>query len=449
MPSRRFWRGLAAALCLALLPALFVPALRGELLLLSAGLLLGGLGLALALARRVGRPVEELSIAAGRLASGEYGARVRRLPGDALGRLGEAFNLMAGGVQAAVLELSRDRARLGAILDNMVEGVLAVDADGGVLALNPALRRLFSIQEERVEGKPFLELLRHSQLSELLQATLREGTGRSAEIQVFAPEERCFEAHAAPLPQEGGGRGALLVLHDITRLRKLEQMRRDLVANVSHELRTPLASIKGFAETLRLGALEDKKHRLEFVENIERDADRLSRLVDDLLDLSALESGQRRPALEPVLCLELARDAADSLRPLARRREVSLEVQEQGGLPSVAGDRAQLRQVFLNLLDNAVKFNRPGGSVRVRAEASGGWLTLAVEDTGRGIPPEDLPRVFERFYRVDKARSREQGGTGLGLAIAKHILEAHGGSVSVESEPGRGSTFRVRLPVQV
>ncbi|HAH06431.1 MAG TPA: hypothetical protein DCM05_07880 [Elusimicrobia bacterium] len=230
-------------------------------------------------------------------------------------------------------------------------------------------------------------------------------------------------------------------------MRRLEEVRRDFVANVSHELRTPLASVKAYAETLREGALDDAANRLEFVGEIERSADRMTRLVDDLLVLSEIESGKRAPALETVSLMRVASEVAASLKPLAERKRIGLRLDPFQGVPDVRADRGQLKQVLTNLVDNAIKYTGEDGTVRIQAAVSEGRVSLSVTDTGPGIAAEHLPRIFERFYRVDKARSRELGGTGLGLAIVKHLVEAHGGSVCVESEPGKGSAFRVFLPL--
>ncbi|MDD5630178.1 MAG: ATP-binding protein [Elusimicrobia bacterium] len=263
-----------------------------------------------------------------------------------------------------------------------------------------------------------------------------------------------WDARVGPL---GGGRLGRLarsldrlaekVQSDIAQLRRSDAVRKDFTANVSHELRTPLAAIKAFAETLREGAADDAEHRMEFIAEIERNADRMTRLVDDLLTLSALDSDARPPAAEPVDLMRLAAEVTATLKPLAGRKELGLRLEPFRDIPAVRGDRGQLKQVLTNLLDNAIKFTPEKGLVRVSAACAEGRVTVAVQDTGIGIPAEDLPRIFERFYRVDKARSRELGGTGLGLAIVKHIAEAHHGGVAVESRPGEGSTFRVCLPV--
>jgi two-component system phosphate regulon sensor histidine kinase PhoR len=418
-----------------------VSGIRRAVVSITLTMALAALLAAVWLSRSISRPVAELSRAAERLAGGDYGARVRPGLSDEHGRLGDILNLLAERVRDAIGSLSREKAQLSGILANMVEGVVAVDGAGRILEMNPALCRLFGARREDCIGRPFLEALRHNTLDVLLQSVLKEGSPHRDEVRLLAPEEMSFEAQAVPL--DGGG--AVLVLHDITRLRRLEAVRKDFVANASHELRTPLASIKAFAETLRTGGLDDADNRMEFVEAIEKDAERMARLVDDLLDLSSVESGRRAPKLERVALAEALEEVCVSLRPLADRRRVRLELRVPPGL-AVRADRDQLRQVLTNLLDNAVKFNREGGETAVSADAQAGRVRVSVRDTGPGIPEESLPRIFERFYRVDRARSRDLGGTGLGLSIVKHIVEAHGGSVGVESGLGKGSTFWFTLP---
>ena len=418
---------------------------RAFVLWTALAVLAAACAVAWALARMAGRPLEEMAAVARRLAAGDYAARVRGTGGDERGVLGETLNTLAARVERTVGELSAEKSQLSAVLDQMAEGVVAVDGEGRVLLVNPALSRLLGVAAAAARGRRYLESLRHNGIAELLGEVLREGRAAAREVRLFSPDERVFEGHAAPLLRDGRPSGALLVLHDITRQRRLEQVRRDFVANVSHELRTPLAAIKGFAETLREGAMDDKENRIEFLRTIEEHADRLTKMVDDLLDLSAIESGHRAPRLEPTDLAALLAESVRAFAPIAGDRGVVLEVLPLPPLPKALADLDQVRQILANLLDNAIKYTEPGGRVEVSAEASAGDLRVSVRDTGAGIPADDLPRVFERFYRVDKARSREAGGTGLGLSIVKHLVEAHGGKVSVESRQPGGSVFRFTL----
>jgi len=423
-----------------------VSGIRQGTAVLSVIVLMIAVIIAIALASSLSRPVREMSEVAQRLARGDYDARVTAEGDDEHGRLAETLNLLASQVQLKVQELLRDKSQLSAVLSNMTEGVVALDAAGRVMVVNSALTRAFGIDPSAVQGKQFLEVLRHHQLDEVVRAVLADQKSRVEEVRTFVPDERIFEAQVAPLYEAGKFSGTLVVLHDITRIRRLEQVRRDFVANVSHELRTPLASIKGFAETLEMGAISDPKNALSFVNSIQKQADRMTALVEDLLDLTAIESGERAPLLEPVAMKDLIEDVMSGIKQLAGRRRIDLRSEVVDGLPAVAGDRNQLRQIFVNLLENALKFT-PGGSVVVTAVSTGERVTVSVTDTGIGIPSQDLDRIFERFYRVDKARSREMGGTGLGLSIVKHLVETHGGTVRVESDLGRGSTFLVSLPI--
>ena len=396
--------------------------------------------------RAAARASAEMAEVARRLASGDYSARVRDFGGGGPEPLGAALNDLASQVKATVGELSRDKAQLTAVLDQMAEAVVAVDAAGMVLVVNPALSRLLGVDSASARGRRYLETVRHNGIAQLIGSVLRDGRPAALEIRIFAPEELVFDAHAAPLTRDGRVSGALLVLHDITRLRRLEQMRRDFVANVSHELRTPLASIRGFAETLSAGAVDDKENRLDFLRTIEDHAGRLTKLVDDLLDLSAIESGHRAPRLASTDLAAALAESARAFAPVAEERGVALEAPPAYDLPRVSADPDQLRQILANLLDNALKYTESGGRVSVSAEPWKGGARVTVRDTGVGIPEADLPRVFERFYRVDKARAREAGGTGLGLSIVKHLVEAHGGEVSVESRQPGGTAFRFTLP---
>jgi two-component system, OmpR family, phosphate regulon sensor histidine kinase PhoR len=393
------------------------------------------------------KPIVDIFEALYELANEKYAARLRWFTSDAHNQFGTAFNRLAEKVQSTVQELAQERAHFDAILSTMVEAVLAVDVQGKVIHVNPALKKLFDLTDNSEPGRHYLEIIRHSEIDHMLKSVLQTQESRSGEVRLFFGEEKILEIHVEPLRQSGQFIGALLVMYDITRLRRLEQMRREFVANVSHELRTPLSSIKGFAETLQMGGLEDKKHRADFVASIESQTDRMIKLVDDLLDLSTIESGQRKPTRVPLSLRDVAVSVQQELKMAAAKKNISVQVTIEDRLPLISADADQLRQVFFNLLDNALKYTPHQGTITLGALMDGPSVRVFIQDTGPGIPSEDIPRIFERFYRVDKARSRDLGGTGLGLAIVKHIVEAHGGTVAVESRVGVGSTFFFILPL--
>ncbi len=433
-----------------------IQALRGRL---AAAMALAALAAAAAVLvlslwidRRLFQPLSRLAAGAAELARGDYGHRLPLPDEDELARLGAALNRLAGTVERQLAAMGHERDHLKAILASMSEGVLVVGADGRALLANPAFRRLFELSGE-VAGRAMLEIARQPELERVVETTLRSGGPQHAEIELRGVERRCLELVAGPLPAEredgASAEGAVVVVRDTTEFNRLIEMRRDFVANVSHELKTPLAAIRGYAETLRDGALAEPATAARFTERILRQCKRLQALLDDLLTLSRLESLERAPQREPVDLAAIVQRAVDLMAETAeeKRVEVKVEAQEVPPIPRLAGDAEGLERLIVNLLDNGIKYNRLQGRVTLRLKTEGGQVVLEVADTGIGIPQDALGRIFERFYRVDKGRSREDGGTGLGLAIVKHVVQAHGGAVDVESRLGQGSTFRVRLPL--
>ncbi|NSW82284.1 MAG: PAS domain-containing protein [Syntrophothermus sp.] len=340
-------------------------------------------------------------------------------------------------------ETFRERNKMKAILTTLVDGVMAVSRDGIVTLANKAAEEIFKARHEGLVGKPFASLVSSQELNQMLEDVFE--TGR----QIFtetALEQCLFRVQMAAINGEKGDvEGAVVVFHDVTDARKFDQMRSEFVANVSHELRTPLTAIKGFVETLLDGALEDKLICRRFLTIIEGENNRLTRLIDDLLTLSAIESRERKLTLKPVCLVTSIIQVMNILGPQAREKRLHLELIFNRDLPPVKADEDLVGQVLINLIDNAIKYTSPGGKIVIRVKRGGDQVFTSITDTGTGIPQESLPRLFERFYRVDKARSRELGGTGLGLAIVKHIVESHGGEVFVESELGKGSTFGFSL----
>ncbi len=395
----------------------------------------------------VSRPLVSISRTAELMAKGDLSRKALVNSGDEIGDLAASLNSLAEEIKGRIDGISSEKAKLDAVLASMFEGLVVTDEQEKVVLMNPSLRRLFSVKEDP-QGSKLIEVLRNIAVQEMADKIILEKERLvTGEIRVFVPEEKVLRVNGVPIIRRGRLEGAVMVFHDITELRRLEKVRQDFVANVSHELRTPLSSIKGYAETLLDGAVEDKGHAREFIGIIHQESDRLANLINDLLDLARIESGNMELSKAPFDVLAVAKRAVESMGGQARAKSIKLGITAFSGvLPLAVGDEFGFRQVLTNLLDNALKYTPEGGGVTISIEAAGGFLQVNVADTGIGISPADIPRIFERFYRVDKARSREAGGTGLGLSIVKHIVQAHGGRVWVESAPGSGSVFSFTIP---
>ncbi|MHB1418919.1 MAG: two-component system histidine kinase PnpS [Bacillota bacterium] len=345
-------------------------------------------------------------------------------------------------------EITLEQQKQNAILSSMSDGVIAVDQVGRLLLINKAAEKILEVDGSEVIGRYILEVVRNHEVDAGVRQVLASGEPVTKELKLSSLVPEIFILHIAPIPGDARVAGAVMVIRDVTELRRLERIRSEFVANVSHELRTPLTSIKGFVETLLDGALEDEQASRRFLRIVSMETNRLQRLVDDLLFLAQLESSD--PHLDPYHEDTSLAAVVDKVRailgPLAQERSVALEINIPAGLPSPQIGPDLLGQVLINLIENAVKYTAEGGKVTITAESLGAAIKVAVSDTGIGIPEESLSRIFERFFRVDKARSRKMGGTGLGLAIVKHVVEAHGGALNVESEVGKGSTFTFTIP---
>jgi two-component system phosphate regulon sensor histidine kinase PhoR len=409
-----------------------------------------GVALALALllsnivAKRMSGAVGELTQAARRMTEGDLSVRTRLTGHDELAELGHALDRLAGGLARTLGELRAERDLQRRILEAMQEGVVVVDRDGRIVLVNPALRAMLLLGADAV-GKLLIETVRHAQLDDLLESA-REGAAPSKPVEIELPgiKPRRILVHASPL--SGDDEGLLVVFVDVTELRRLESLRRDFVANASHELRTPVAAVRSATETLRSGALDDPGAAIRFVDIIERNAARLQSLVEDMLELSKLESNEFKLKRERVELASVVPIVLALFRERADKKGVRLSAELPPTATAVEGDPRALEHVLSNLVDNAVKYCAPGTRVVVSAAEDEDRIKLVVSDNGPGIPPQSVPRLFERFYRVDAGRSRELGGTGLGLSIVRHMVEAMRGKVSVESEVGRGSVFTVSLP---
>jgi two-component system phosphate regulon sensor histidine kinase PhoR len=398
--------------------------------------------LAYALSAPLAGPLREMMSTAHRFAAGDLTARTRLARRDEIGELARILDRSADQLQARLNELAGERARTETILSAIDSGLLAVDHRGTVILANQSLRRSLDLPDPL--GRHYVEVIRHPDVGRALERALETGQPQSLEVRIHHLR-RVYALQAGPFPgQEGMPHGAVLTFVDVTERRRVDEVRRDFVANASHELRTPLTSIRGFVEALEDGGLEEPPTARRFLEKIRVHADRMAALVSDLLELSRLESGERPPAWDRVSPEEAVDEVVAALAGLAKAKQIEVATRVQA--PLFETDRDRLRGVLENLVENALKYTGAGGHVSISARGEGGDVVFEVADDGPGIAAPHLPRVFERFYRVDKARSRELGGTGLGLSIVKHLAESLGGTVSVASEPGRGSRFTVRLP---
>lgn len=388
------------------------------------------------------RPLQGVRDAAAHIAAGDLGARIRQRPPGPAGQMVDALNRVAEQFQKQMDTASEGESRLAAALNSSIDAVAALDNEGRILFANVAFEEVFGRGLDEVAGKPFAYALADEDVIDAIRASREQGLRKISVIE--RPGRLFFQVVTTPI--SGGGEwSVLIVFHDITDVQRTEQIRRDFVANVSHELRTPLAALKSVVETLAEGALEDETVAREFLRRADGEVDRLVQLVEELLELSRIESGDQPLALQETDVAALLTEAADRLRPQAARAHLNLKLELEPGLGLARLDAARIERAVVNLLHNAIKFTPSGGDVTLAASREDGSLLVQVRDTGTGIAPSDLTRIFERFYKVDQ--SRASGGSGLGLALVKHAVEAHGGSVHVESEQTKGSVFSFRIPL--
>lgn len=396
---------------------------------------------------RVVKPIEQITWMAQEMAGGILDAEIKIHGHEEIDDLAWSVNYMAKELRKTLTDITEERNRVQAILNSMADGVIALDRHGYVLLVNPVVEEIFDLTADSVVGKSILGVIRNYELEQLLNRALQTRQSISQQINLLTPEPRIFRLHATPLlGTKRENIGVVALLQDVTERRKLDQMRSEFVANVSHELRTPLTSINGFLETLIDGAIDEPQVARQFLDIMKAETDRLVRLVNDLLQLSHIEDKQANIKREPVQMAKLIQQVEAVFKPRAEEKGLNLEVAVvDPPLPEIMGDGDLLYQVLVNLVDNAIKYTARG-SVVIKAAANSRALSVKVIDTGRGIPKENIPRIFERFYRVDKARDRGAGGTGLGLAIAKHVAEAHGGTIGANSS-SQGTTFTFTLPL--
>ncbi|MGC2526142.1 MAG: ATP-binding protein [Candidatus Acidiferrum sp.] len=414
--------------------------LASLLILLTAG------GVSLLFSRSFTDRVERLKEFSRRVAEGDFRPLPRDSSGDALEALGISLNRTAARLDRTIQTLTEERNLSSAILGSMVEGVAVVNNAERLVFANPGFAEILGLDVPPTSGSALVEVVRQTELLEAVRQVLGGEPRVQSEIVTGTLRQHYFAITVAAV-RAGDTTGAVVVLHDITELRRLERVRRDFVANVSHEFRTPLTAIQGFAETLLAGAIDDSVNRTRFLEIILEHSRRLARLTEDLLVLSKMDADRLELEVQQLRVSQLIESCLETAQRRAAEKDLRISVNLPQSLPDIAGDRRRLAEVLQNLLDNAIQYTLPGGQITVSAEPQDDEVILTVSDTGIGIPKVDQPRIFERFYRVDVARSREAGGIGLGLAIAKHLVEVHGGRLWVDSEVGRGSQFHFSVPV--
>jgi two-component system phosphate regulon sensor histidine kinase PhoR len=420
-----------------------IQAMNQTLLWISIAAILLVIGLAFWISEYTVRPIHQLTGAMAQVGSRDFSTSPILDRKDEIGTLSRSFQKMSDDLRLQFLELETEQAKLFAVLNAMTDGVVIADREGIVQLLNPAASLLFNIQEPQALGHTLTETLRHHQIVDLWKASRTSGEQQSLTLDLSV-ERLYMQVIVTPLRDAMQG-ASLLLFQDLTRIRRLETVRQDFISNVSHELRTPLAAVKSLAETLQDGALEDPSAGKRFLSLMEKEIDTMTQLVQELLELSRIESGKAPFQKKPARVDAMLTQAVDRMRHQVERAGLTISMQIPEGIPDVNMDVDRVTQVLLNLLHNAIKFTPPNGHIMVSVSLVDKAVQISIQDTGVGIAKEDLPRVFERFYKADRARSG--GGTGLGLSIARHIIEAHGGRISVDSHQGEGSTFFITLPL--
>jgi len=422
-----------------------------NILILQSFLIVGALSFLIAFifTSRLVSPIQEMEQFTKRLRNGEETGSLMIASGDETGRLARHINYLVAELKEKIQFADEEKGKLEAVFSSMEDGILVLDTEGRIETTNDAARKIFDLDFEEMVGKTPLEVFRNISLQQALDRFKRGGISLSREITVGEQEPRVLDVTISPvrgLPR--GEEKTMIFLRDVTRLKRLEQIRADFVANVTHEIKTPLTAILGFIETLREGAIDEKETAKDFLKTIQSHAERLNRLVDDLLVISDAEMGEMRFSFESVSLDDIIENVLPVIEPEALKKDIRIENDMPSDLPSIRGDRDRLHQIVLNVLDNAVKFTPEGGTISIEGiDGKDGTISVRIGDTGIGIPREEIPRLGERFYRVDKTRSRELGGTGLGLSIVKHLMAAHNGRMAIESQVGRGTTVSLIFPV--
>jgi two-component system phosphate regulon sensor histidine kinase PhoR len=405
-------------------------------------------GISWVISRRISRPIEQMKKSAEQFAGGDLNDRLTSPTTEEMAGLADAMNQMAAQLDYRIETISRQRNQLETVLASMLEGVIAIDSDERIVSINRSAAQLFESDPGSCQGKSIEEVIRSPAMQQFIRRSLRSKSTSEEDITVFQNEERVIDVKGSPLLDTNQHQiGALIVFHDVTQLRRLENMRRDFVANVSHEIKTPLTAIKGFVETLQQGKVDKAEENDRFLRIIQKHVDRLNSIIEDLMALSRIEQEDKQKTInfQHSKIEDVFQAAIQLCRPKAEEKGIRIDLEFEEDTAAIF-DPTLIEQAVVNLLDNALKYSEPQSTILLKSHQQNSDLIISVQDYGIGIAQKHLPRLFERFYRVDKARSRNMGGTGLGLAIVKHIAQAHDGHVAVESKLGEGSRFSIHLP---
>ncbi len=413
-----------------------------------AGLVLTSL-LALKFSSYLLKPIRKLTDISAEIARGNYSKRIEVNTQDELGRLSASFNEMASKLEATVADLKDKNMKVDSIIKSMESGIIAIDTKNIIVLINPVACNLLGIKDyDSTIGTNFFLTVRDNQIVQLIKEAMEKNISLTSEIVVGTPQEKILRINATPIKSDEeftANAGVIVSIQDITNVKKLEQIRTEFVSNVTHELKTPLTTIRGFIETLKNGAIDDKEVAYKFLDIIDIESERLYTLINDILYLSEIETIQKDSNIGTHNLKSIVDEVFSMLENLARNKGVSIEIDVDSKI-DITANRNRIKQMFINLIDNAIKYNRPNGYVFVKAQKAEGMIEITVKDTGIGIDEKHIPRIFERFYRVDKGRSRNMGGTGLGLSIVKHIVNLYNGDIRINSIPGKGTEFVIRLP---
>lgn len=419
------------------------------LLALVPGLILALL-LAYRFASNITRPIKEIKNAATEITQGRLDTEISIISNDEIGQLAKAIDFMAASMKDKINSIKDENTKMEAILSSVMNGIIAVDSEKHILFINPVAQKMMGIHEQNITGKHLLQVIRNNKLDNLIRSILEEQNVTDTELVLTYPEERICKVYTNPIKYTDSNRiiGIIIIIQDVTEIRKLEKLRSEFVANVSHELKTPLTSIKGFVETLKAGAIEDTEAAERFLNIIEDEADRLNRLITDILSLSELENKRLKANVEEIDVFSAIKEVVSMLQNQADKKGITLLYSLEEDIQRLSGDRDRFKQMLINLIDNAVKYTPDEGDIEIIAYNEGQNVVISIKDNGIGIPKEYIHRLFERFYTVDKARSKKLGGTGLGLAIVKHIVMQLDGKIEVQSEVGKGTEFTVTIPAK-